>query len=148
MAFVCGFVPARASDPRVNNRDPSLGKVHVQNHTQVDKAPFFQLKPFRLMILSRKSPVAIFCFDLILETHSEKTKGLLEKHLPRIYSALLEDFYGVGFLLWGTGYHTTSFALKQRAERVVRRFVQDDLLRDVMIQKVLLKAIPATQKDT
>lgn len=135
-----------AAETRLENRNPSMGKVHVQNHAQVDKAPFFFLKPFRLMVLSEKRPVAIFCFDIILETHSEESKKLLEKQLPRIYSALLEDFYGLGFLLWGTGYHTSSMSLKKRAERVISRIVREDLLRDVMVQKVLLKSIPKTSR--
>jgi len=132
----------------LKNRDLSMGKVHVQNHAEVDKAPFFLLKPFKLMVLNGKRAVALFRVEVILETYDETTKVRLEKHLPRLYSALLQDFYGVSFVLWKTGYQTDLMALKKRAERVVRKLVGADILRDVLVQKAVMSPLPKLRRES
>ena len=126
-----------------DNRDPKVGKVHVQNHTQVDKAPFFLLNPFRVIVLNDKRPCAIFRMDVMLETHDTDTKAILETHLRKIYSALFEDFYGVAHLLWGAGYTPDLMAFKKRAEGVVRKIVGPALVKDVLIQRALFKPLKA-----
>ncbi|WP_031933957.1 hypothetical protein [Candidatus Hepatobacter penaei] len=136
-----------AEETKLENRNPSVGKVHIQNHAVVDKAPFFLLKPFRVMVLSDKGPIAILRADVIVETHDETSKKKLEKFLPRIYSRLLEDFYGLAYLLWGSGYHPDLMSIKNRTERLVRKEVHEDLVRDVFVQKVFIKPMPPVRND-
>ena len=64
---------ASAHETKLENRNPSMGKVHVQNHAAPDKAPFFVLKPFKLMVFGAHGPVAILRAGIILETHNEET---------------------------------------------------------------------------
>lgn len=137
---------ASAHETKLENRNPSVGKVHVQNHAAPDKAPFFVLKPFRLMVLGTHGPVAILRAGVILETHNETTKKKLEKYLPRIYSCLLNDFHALTHLLWESDYHTDLMALKKRVERLVHTIVGKDLVSDVLVQKAFIKPLPKTRE--
>ena len=138
-------LPNASSKAKMDNRNPSTGKVHIQNHAVVDKSPFFLFKPFRVMVLSDKRPIAILRADVILETQNNEAKDILERFLQHIHSVLLEDFYGLSQLLWGSGYHPDLMAIKLRVERLVKTIVHEDLVRDVLVQKVFLKPLPKTR---
>ena len=131
----------------LENRNPNVGKVNVQNHAVVDKSPFFLLKPFRVMVLSGKRPIAIFRADVLLETQNDDTKGILEGYLPRIYDALIQDFYGLAHILWGSAYHPDLMAIKLRSERIIKKIDGEDVIRDVLVQKVFIKPMPKVRDD-
>ena len=131
----------------LENRNPSVGKVHIQNHAVVDKSPFFLFKPFRVMVPRGRRPIVILRADVLIETQNDETKGILEKYLPQIYSALLEDFYGLAHLLWGSGYHPDLMAIKLRAQRLIQKIVHEDVVRDVLVQKVFIKPMPKVRND-
>lgn len=99
------------------------------------------------MVLSTKRPIAIFRADVLIETQNDDTKETLEKYLPQLYDALLQDFYGLAHLLWGSGYHPDLMAIKLRAERIIKKIVGEDVVRDVLVQKVFIKPMPKVRDD-
>ena len=102
---------------------------------------FFLLNPFRIIITDHSHPVAIFRMDVMLETHTEKTKKKMERYLPVIYDAIFQDLYGMAYLVWGSGYQGSLMELKERIQAVVLSIVKEDLLRDVLVQKALFKPL-------
>lgn len=122
----------------LKNRLPGLHKVYIQNHGKVDSAPFFRLNPFLVTILNAQGKRVLFRVSMMLETHSYETKQKLQRLLPKIYSAVLEDFYGLIYLAYQTSVPLNLMILKSRAEKAVSKIAGPDLVRDLLLDKAYI----------
>lgn len=114
--------------------NPVVKKVQEE---EVFKSIFIDMEPILIPIFKGNAPVAKIQIQIKLETKSKDSAIKIQRMMPRISNAFVQDLHGFMPRLLKERERIDVFVLKQRLKLIADRKFGKGLIQDVLVQSVV-----------
>ncbi|NQW00530.1 MAG: hypothetical protein HQ483_12575 [Rhodospirillales bacterium] len=115
----------------------TIEKPVVEEERDIVKSIFIDMEPILIPIFKDNAPAAKIQIQIKLETKSTKNAIRIQRMMPRISDAYIQDLHGFMPRLLKERERIDVFILKQRLKLITERKFGKGLIEDVLVQSVV-----------